>query len=90
MKGFKEYRNLKVYEMSGYQYKAVPTIRLQGAWLRDLGFEEGAPITVKCEGGRHTIARADEIPAEYREIGAEPVMCVAEAAGVYGKEGAYV
>lgn len=62
----------------------------RGAWLRDLGFEEGAPITVKCEGGRHTIARADEIPAEYREIGAEPVMCVAEAAGVYGKEGAYV
>ena len=87
---FKKYRNLKVYEMSGYQYKAVPTIRLQGAWLRDLGFEEGAPITVKCEGGRLTITRADEIVTDFTEVAAEPVMCVAEAAGGYGKEAAYV
>ena len=87
---FKKYRNLKVYEISGYQYKAVPAIRLQGAWLRDLGFEEGAPITVKCEGGRLTITRADEIVTEFTEVSSEPVMCVAEAAGGYGKEAAYV
>ena len=81
MRRFKEYRNMKVYEQSGYRYKSVPTITLKGAWLRDCGFEEGVPITVRCEGGRLTITRADEIMPDE----AEPVMCVAEAAGVYGK-----
>ena len=90
MKGFKEYRNMKVYEQSGYQHKSTPAIMLKGQWLRNLGFEEGAPITVKCEGGRLTITRADEIVADIREIAAEPVMCVAEASTGYGKEAAYV
>lgn len=83
MKRFKKYRNLKVYEMAGYQYKAVPTITLKGAWLRDCGFEEVSPIIVECEGGRLTITRADEVVVEPVEISAEPVMCVAEAVGVY-------
>ena len=81
MKRFKEYRNLKVYEMSGYQYKPVPTITLKGAWLRDCGFEEGAPITVRCEGGRLTITRSDEVMVD----ATGPVMCIAEAAGGYGR-----
>lgn len=85
MKKFKEYRNLKVYEMSGYQYKPTPTITLKGAWLRELGFDEGTPITVKCEGGKLTITRADEVICPFSEIAAEPVMCVAEAAGGYGR-----
>ncbi len=28
---FKEYRNMKVYEQSGYNYKATPTIMLKGS-----------------------------------------------------------
>lgn len=87
---FKEYRNMKVYEQSGYRYKSTPTIMLKGQWLRDLGFDAGTQITVRCEGGRLTITRADEVVADFREITAEPVMCVAEAAGGYGKEAAYV
>jgi Toxin SymE, type I toxin-antitoxin system len=37
------------YRYTGYggsRYTSVPFIRLQGQWLRKLGFEEGAPITV--------------------------------------------
>ena len=37
-------RNLKIYEMSGYQYKPTPTIMLKGQWLADLGFEAGNRI----------------------------------------------
>ena len=75
----KEYRNMKVYSMSGYKYHETPTIRLQGLWLRDLGFEEGTPITVKCEGGRLTITRADEVIAD------RPACMVAEPAIGYGR-----
>jgi len=85
MKRYKEYRNMKVYEQSGYSYKPTPAIMLKGQWLRELGFEEGAPITVRCEGGRLTITRADEAVTGFGEIPAEPVMCVAEAAGGYGR-----
>ncbi len=87
MKGFKEYRNMKVYGQSGYRYKSTPTIMLKGQWLRDLGFDEDTPITVRCEGGRLTITRADEIVTDFREGATEPVMCVAEAAGAYGERG---
>ena len=31
---FKKIRNMKVYEQSGYQYKATPTIMLKGQWLK--------------------------------------------------------
>lgn len=85
MKKFKEIRNMKVYEQSGYRYKPTPVIMLKGAWLRELGFDEGTPITVKCEGGKLTITRADEVICPFTEISAEPVMCVAEAAGGYGR-----
>lgn len=78
MSKMKEYRSMKVYEQSGYQYKPTPAIMLKGAWLRDCGFEEGTPIIVKCEGGRLTITRADEIIVE-------PVHMVAEAAAGYGR-----
>ncbi len=65
---FKEYRNMKVYEQSGYNYKATPTIMLKGQWLKDCGFDMGTPITVKCEGGKLTITRADEIIVDYGNI----------------------
>lgn len=81
----KEYRNMKVYEQSGYRYKSTPAIMLKGQWLRDLGFEENTPIVVHCEGGKLTITRADEVEASFTEISADPLMCVAEAGGAYGR-----
>lgn len=61
---YKEYRELKVVEQSGYQYKPTPTITLKGQWLIELGFEVNQPITVKCEGGKLTITLRDEICIE--------------------------
>ena len=55
----KEYRNMKVYQQSGYHYKATPTIMLKGQWLKDCGFDMGTPIVVKCEGGKLTITKMD-------------------------------
>lgn len=82
---FKKIRKMKVYEQSGYRYKSTPTIMLKGQWLKELGFEYGTPICVECNGGRLIITRADEIEATFTEIGAEPVMCVAEPASEYGR-----
>ena len=57
---FKKFRDLKVYEKY-MKREVVPEIRLQGKWLEELEFMPGTPITVKCEGGRLTITRQDEI-----------------------------
>lgn len=32
---YKEYREMKVYEQSGYNYKPTPTIVLKGKWLEE-------------------------------------------------------
>lgn len=45
----KKFRNMKVYEQSGYQYKSTPAIMLKGQWLREAGFDCGTSITVTCE-----------------------------------------
>lgn len=58
---FKEYRELKVVEQSGYKYKPTPTITLKGQWLEALGFEIGEKVNVKCEGGRLIITLANEV-----------------------------
>lgn len=52
---YKEYREMKVYEQSGYQYKPTPAIVLKGKWLEELGFVSGTPVVVKCQGGQLTI-----------------------------------
>lgn len=57
---YKEYREMKVYEQSGYNYKPTPTIVLKGKWLEELGFVSGTPVVVKCQGGQLTITPADE------------------------------
>lgn len=49
-------RNLKVYEQSGYKYKATPAIMLKGQWLKEAGFEIGDYITVTVEDGKLIIA----------------------------------
>ena len=85
---FKEYRNMKVYEQSGYQYKATPAIMLKGQWLRELGFDEGTPITVRFEDGRLTITRADDPDADYPEVNDASGCPVAELKATYaGRKG---
>ena len=97
----KEYRNMTVSEVSGYRYKATPAIRITGQWLRSVGFEIGDKILVKCENGKLIItpdeARENLIKEEKafmeretkklheRFLKEREQLCVAEAAGVYGK-----
>lgn len=59
----KERRNMKIYGMSGYNYKATPTIMLKGQWLKELGFEIGGYISVSCENGRLVITPDAEMVA---------------------------
>ena len=61
---FKEYRNMKVCEQSGYQYKPTPVITLKGNWLKECGFNMGTPIIVKCEGDKLTITPAAKSTAQ--------------------------
>lgn len=63
MKGFKKRRNMKIYGMSGYNYKSTPTIILKGQWLKELGFEIGGYVTVSCENGRLVITPDVEMAA---------------------------
>lgn len=58
---YKEYRELKVVEQSGYKYKPTPTITLKGQWLNELGSESGSPVLVKCEGGRLIIILKNQV-----------------------------
>lgn len=58
---YKKYREMKVYEASGYQYKRKPSIVLKERWLSELGFDIGEQIEVKCEDGRLIITKENEI-----------------------------
>ena len=53
----KKKRELKVYETSGYHYKATPTIMLKGSWLKEWGFDVGDKIMVECSDGELRIIR---------------------------------
>lgn len=59
----KERSNMKVYGMSGYNYKATPPIMLKGQWLADLGFKIGGYVMVSCENGRLVITPDAEMTA---------------------------
>ncbi len=91
--------------MSGYRYKPTPAIRLSGQWLKEIGFNIGDPVLVKCENGKLIItpdkARAELVEEEkafmeretkklHERFLNERMMCVAEPDNGYGKEGAYV
>lgn len=66
----KNIRNLKVYEASesrkgnswygGGSYKAVPQIRLQGAWLEKIDFKPGSKIKVECQSKKIIIELIDD------------------------------
>ncbi|MEM9866483.1 MAG: SymE family type I addiction module toxin [Bacteroidota bacterium] len=52
------FRILKVYrkfQRCAWDHKAVPEIRLEGDWLKDLGFEIGDAIEVQQEKHQLTI-----------------------------------
>ena len=61
---YKEYREMKDYEQSGYNYQNTPTIVLKGKWLQELGFSMGDKVSVKCEDGRLTITKSKEYIVE--------------------------
>ena len=79
---FKKIRNMKVYEQSGYQYKATPTIMLKGQWLREAGFNIGDSITVTCEDGKLVITPR-ECASYVDAFEARQVSMVAEEKGGY-------
>ena len=56
----KDYRELTVTEAAGSRKAGTPGIRIQGQWLRELGFEVGDPVLVQCEDGRLVIQK-DEL-----------------------------
>jgi antitoxin component of MazEF toxin-antitoxin module len=60
---FKKLRNMKIYGMSGYKYKATPTIMLKGQWLKELGFEIGGYVSISCENGKLVITPDAETAA---------------------------
>ena len=56
MARFKADRAMKVHSISGKSYlDRKPAIQLSGEWVRDLGFDIGEAINVRCEQGRLTI-----------------------------------
>lgn len=48
-------RVLKVYGMSGYNYKDTPTIVMKGKWLEEFGFKVGQYYNVDCQNGKISI-----------------------------------
>ena len=51
-------RKLKIYQKHQpreWKYIAVPEIRLEGKWLKDLGFEIGKEIEIKQQQNKLTI-----------------------------------
>ena len=97
---YKKTRSMKVYEKSDYRYQSVPMIRLCGKWLKFVGFDIGEKILVKCENGQLIITPDEtgkrlaeeerafmerETKKLHERFFQEHQMCVAEAAGGYGK-----
>lgn len=65
---YKTYRELKVYESSGKNYKPTPQIRLRGDWLKDFDFDIETHINVECRGEAILITKADEIVGKAVEL----------------------
>ena len=64
----KRCRFVKVYRHIDSFYRCIPFIKLQGEWLRQLGFQDGDSIRVSCEEGKLTITTLDEHPIEEEVI----------------------
>lgn len=62
----KQYRELTVSEACSYGRNPAPQLRIQGLWLKDLGFNIGDPVKVKCENGQ-LIITLNPVKAQERE-----------------------
>lgn len=82
---FKKFRKMKVYNVSGYNYKDTPTIILKGDWLKETGFEIGSLIQVECENGKLIITPRKPEEVEYHAPCGECMM-MAEDCKYYGKD----
>ena len=67
MRKRKEYRELTVGYVNDYGSDSYPMVRMKGAWLRDLGFNPGDPILVKCEDGQITITKNEALQSLKKE-----------------------
>lgn len=83
---FKKFRKMKVYNVSGYNYKDTPTIILKGDWLKETGFEIGSLIQVECESGKSIITPREPEEEEYHAPCGKCMM-VAEDCTYNGKKG---
>ncbi len=58
------FRKLKIYQKhqprDWNRYVSVPEIRLEGKWLKELGFEIGKEIEIKQQKNKLTITLTDE------------------------------
>lgn len=54
----KEVKKLKVYGTCNANYEKVPMLRLQGKWLRELGFDAGTAINVECKNEKIIVSVA--------------------------------
>lgn len=58
------FRKLKIYQKfqprEWSKYAIVPEIRLEGKWLRELGFEIGKEIEIKQQKNKLTITLTDK------------------------------
>lgn len=55
----KKERSLKVSAQPGYYFanNERPAINLQGKWLKELGFEIGDHVSVKCQNNKLIITK---------------------------------
>lgn len=51
-KGRKEFRELKVGALCNTSGNLIPSIRLNGMWVEELGFHIGDSVLIKCEDGK--------------------------------------
>ena len=58
------FRKLKIYQKhqprDWRRYVVVPEIRLEGKWLKELGFEVGKEIEIKQQKNKLTITLTDK------------------------------
>jgi len=53
-------RVLKVYEMSGVPSRDIPCIRLQGKWLKKLGYKPGQTIILREKEAKLIIEKVSQ------------------------------
>jgi len=64
----KENKIMKVYAATTQPgYKVVPQIRMQGEWLRELGFEVGNEIKIEYKSGTIEIRKICKVHKEHKE-----------------------